>query len=115
MITVYGIKNCDSVKKALAFFRANGIAYDFVDFKSEPAGCTTVDRWLAKGAGMQQLFNTRGTTYRTLKLKELNLDDDGRRTWLCKENMLIKRPVVEKENHVIIGFNQSLYEGEFLS
>lgn len=114
MITVYGIKNCDSVRKALKFFNQNGIAYTFVDFKTDPVGCETIDRWL-EHADIGQLFNTRGTTYRTLKLKPLNLDDTAKRDWLCKENMLVKRPVVEKENHVIIGFNPSLYEGEFLS
>jgi len=113
MITVYGIKNCDSVKKALSFFKTHNIAYTFVDFKSDPVGCETVDRWLETGS-MDQLFNTRGTTYRTLKLKELNLDDSGKREWLCRENLLIKRPVVENENHVIIGFNEPLYLGEFL-
>jgi len=112
MITVYGIKNCDSVKKALSFFKAHGIDYNFVDFKSDPVGCETIDRWLKTGS-MDQLFNTRGTTYRTLKLKELNLDDAGKREWLCKENLLIKRPVVENKNHVIIGFNEPLYLGEF--
>ena len=114
MITVYGIKNCDSVKKALAFFKAHGIAYDFVDFKTDPVGCDTVDRWL-EHAAMDKLFNTRGTTYRTLKLKALNLDDTGRREWICKENLLIKRPVVELENRVIIGFDEPCYQGEFLS
>jgi len=114
MIKVYGIKNCDTVKKALAFFKAHGIAYNFVDLKSDPVGCETVGRWL-ENAGMDKLFNTRGTTYRTLKLKELNLDDAGKRAWICKENLLIKRPVVEKENHVIIGFDEPLYLGEFLS
>jgi len=115
MITVYGIKNCDTVKKALAFFKAHGIAYDFVDFKEAPVGCETVGRWLENGAEMPHLFNARSTTYRTLGLKGLPLDDEGKRAWLCKENLLIKRPVVENGNHVIIGFNEPLYEGEFLS
>jgi arsenate reductase (glutaredoxin) len=114
MIKVYGIKNCDSVKKALAFFKKHGIAYTFIDFKTTPVGCDEVDRWLARGS-MQKLFNTRGTTYRTLKLKSLDLDDAGKREWLCRENMLIKRPVIEKENRVIIGFDEPLYLGEFLA
>ncbi len=115
MLRVYGIKNCDSVKKALKFFRTHGIPHEFVDFRSTPVGCDTIDRWL-RHADMKTLFNTRGTTYRTLGLKAMNLDDADRREWLCKENMLIKRPVVEKENNdVIIGFNEALYEGEFLS
>ena len=115
MITVYGIKNCDSVKKALAFFKKHDIPYTFVDFKHDPIGCETVDSWLAHGGDMAQLFNTRGTTYRTLNLKALNLDDAGKREWLCKENMLIKRPVINDGNNVIIGFNEKRYEGEFLS
>lgn len=114
MTTVYGIKNCDSVKKALKFFKEHDIDYTFVDFKTDPVGCDIIDRWL-NCSSMQQLFNSRSTTYRQLKLKELNLDDSGKREWLCKENLLIKRPVVEKDNHVIIGFNQTQYEGEFLS
>ena len=114
MIKVYGIKNCDSVKKALAFFKSHNIIYEFIDFKTDPVGCQTVDRWLETG-DIHTLFNTRGTTYRTLKLKDLNLDNAAKREWLCKENLLIKRPVVEKENHVIIGFDQTLYAGEFLS
>lgn len=114
MLKIYGIKNCDSVRKALKFFKQHGIAYEFIDFKSDPVGCDKVDAWLSH-TDVKALLNTRGTTYRTLGLKAMNLDEAGRREWLCRENMLIKRPVVEKENHVIIGFNESIYEGDLLS
>ncbi len=114
MIKVYGIKNCDSVKKALKFFKTNNIDYELVDFKITPVDCATIDEWL-QSVDLKTLFNTRGTTYRTLGLKALNLTDEEKAAWLCKENMLIKRPVIEYNGSVIVAFNQSLYEGIFLS
>ena len=63
---------------------------------------------------MKPLFNSRSTTYKTLKLKELNLDDDSKKEWLCKENMLIKRPVIEFDGEVIVGYNEEIYKGVFL-
>ena len=113
MVEVYGIKNCDSVKKALKFFDAHAIAYTLHDFKVQSVGCQEVDRWLLE-VEMKQLFNTRSTTFRNLKLKELNLDEVGQREWLCKENLLIKRPVVEYDGKVLVGFKEEIYKGEFL-
>ncbi len=110
---VYGIKTCGSVKKALKFFKEHNIEYDFVDFKKEPASCEKIDFWIEK-VGVDTLLNTRGTKYRTLKLKELNLDDSGKREWLCKENLLIKRPVIELDNgEVIVGFDEEKYKNLF--
>ncbi len=114
MVNVYGIKNCDSVKKALKFFKTHDIAYELHDFKQEYVACDDVRRWL-NDVELTKLFNTRSTTYRTLKLKELNLSDDDKITWLCRENMLIKRPVIEHNNTTIVGFDLTKYEGEFLS
>ncbi len=114
MIKIYGIKTCGSVKKALKFFKDNGIDYEFIDLKKEPVGCNKIDEWLAK-VDIETLFNNRGTKYRTLKLKELNLDNDGKREWLCKENLLIKRPVIELENgDVVVAFDEEKYRELFL-
>ena len=110
---VYGIKSCGSVKNAFAFFKEHGIAYEFVDLKKEPQEREKIDSWLSK-APIETLFNTKGTTYRTLKLKELNLDNTQKAEWLAKENMLIKRPVIEFEEEVIIGFDANLYKEKFL-
>ena len=63
---------------------------------------------------LKALFNTLGTTYRTLGLKALNLNDEAKIEWMGKENMLIKRPVVVYDGKVLVGFDQSLYEGAFL-
>ena len=110
---VYGIKTCGSVKKALKFLNEHNIAYEFVDFKKSPVGCEKIEEW-AKKVGIDKLLNTKGTKYRQLKLKELNLDEEGKKEWLCKENLLIKRPVIALDNgDVIVGFDEELYKKVF--
>jgi arsenate reductase (glutaredoxin) len=110
---VYGIKNCDSVKKALKFFKDNNIKTELFDFKKDTPACDKIKTWTEK-AGIDKVFNSRGTTYRTLKLKELNLDENGKLQWLCKESMLIKRPVIEFKDKVIVGFNEEEYKKTFI-
>jgi len=109
MLKVYGIKNCDSVRKAIKYLKSHNISYEFIDFRETPVDETEVNAWL-KHSDIKTLFNTRGTTYRTLKLKELNLSDSDKQTWLSKENMLIKRPVITFDDGVIVGYNESLYQ-----
>ncbi len=113
MVQIYGIKNCDSVKKALTFFKKHKIEYELFDFKTQKLQCSKIDEWSSQ-IDMKTLFNSRSTTYRNLKLKELNLDEEGQREWLCKENLLIKRPVVEFDGKVLVGFNEEIYERSFL-
>lgn len=113
MIKVYGIKTCGSVKKALKFLNDREIEYEFIDLKKQKVDCDKIDEWLKK-VDIETLFNKRGTKYRQLKLKELNLDEKGMKEWLCKENLLIKRPVIELENgEVIVGFDEEKYKGIF--
>lgn len=113
MIQIYGIKNCDSVKKALSFFKKHDIEYHLNDFKTEPVECEKITSWLLH-VDMKTLFNSRSTSYRNLKLKELELDENGQKEWLCKENLLIKRPVIELNDQVIVGFNEANYAELFL-
>lgn len=108
MLKIYGIKNCDSVKKAIKYLKSHGIAYEFIDFRETPVDQGTIATWLEL-TDINTLFNTRGTTYRTLKLKELSLSDEEKQRWLAKENMLIKRPVIVLDNKVIVGYNESQY------
>jgi len=109
MIEIYGIKNCDSVKKALLFFKKHNLDYSLHDFKTDSVGCDKVSSWLAH-TDMKSLFNSRSTTYRTLNLKELNPDESTKKELLCKENLLIKRPVVEFEGSVIVGYDETKYK-----
>jgi len=105
---LYGIKTCDSVRKARKFMKEHHIDYTFVDFRETPVGEEEIAQWLQK-VSIDTLFNNRGTTYRTLKLKEKNLTDKEKAAWLAKENMLIKRPVIVFENQVVVGFNEERY------
>jgi len=113
MIHVYGIKNCDSVKKALTFFKKHDLKYELFDFKEQQVPCETISTWLTQ-TDMKTLFNARSTTYRNLKLKERNLNEKEKQDWLCKENMLIKRPVIAYNNSLLVGFNENNYKEVFL-
>jgi len=110
---LYGIPTCDTVRKARKFFKENEIEIEFINFKKTSVGCKEVDNFL-QHLSMDVLFNNRGTTYRKLKLKELNLDDEAKREWLCKENMLFKRPIIEFNDTAIVGFDEEKYKELFL-
>jgi len=113
MIKLYGIATCGSVRNARKFFKENGIEVEFIDFKKTVVECDKIDSWL-KEISIDVLFNNRGTKYRTLKLKELNLDDAGKREWLCKENMLLKRPIIEFDDKVVVAWDEDKYKEIFL-
>jgi Spx/MgsR family transcriptional regulator len=112
-VKVYGIKNCDSVKKTIKFLKSHSIAYDFIDFKEQPPTAEQIQRWSNAG-GIKKLFNTRSTTYRTLKLKEKNLTDEEKITYMIKEPLLIKRAVLEKDDKILVGYDEKIYKKELL-
>ncbi|HHD72781.1 MAG TPA: Spx/MgsR family RNA polymerase-binding regulatory protein [Epsilonproteobacteria bacterium] len=114
MIKMYGIKNCDSVRKAVKFLKTHEIDFTFHDTRESPVDAAEIQKWIERGASIKQLFNTRGTTYRTLKLKEKNLDDSGKLAYMAKENMLIKRPVILSGDKILLGYNESLFQ-EYLA
>jgi len=113
MIKLYGIPTCGTVRSARKFFKESEIEIEFIDFKKTSVDCQRVDNWI-QSVGMDVLFNNRGTKYRTLKLKDLNLDESGKRQWLCDENMLFKRPVIEFDKEVIVGFDEEKYRQLFI-
>ena len=113
-MTIYGIKTCSTVGKARKFMKDHDIAFDFVDYKVESVDETKIREWL-KQIDMSVLFNTRGTKYRDLKLKELNLDDEGKIAWMAKENYLLKRPVIEYgDGKVHVAYDEEVYKKTFL-
>lgn len=111
---IYGIPSCDSVKKARKFFKENGIEVEFIDFKKVSVGSDKIEYWL-KYIELDKLFNNRGLTYRNLKLKDLNLDDEAKKDWLSKENMLLKRPIIEYNEEAIVGFDEAKYKEIFIN
>jgi Spx/MgsR family transcriptional regulator len=114
MINIYGIKTCGSVRKALAFFKSHDIEVNFFDLKKIDIEEKQLDSWL-DSISIDKLFNNKGQKYRTLNLKDLNLDDKGKKEWLLKENMLFKRPIIEyEENKVLVAFDEETYKNTFL-
>lgn len=74
---------------------------------------TLIQTWIDK-SDINVLLNAKGAKYRTLGLKELNLDESGKLEWLCKEPMLFKRPIVHTDKSVTVGFNEEEYNTKFL-
>ncbi len=112
-MTIYGIKTCSTVGKARKFFKEHEIAYEMVDYKVEQIDEKKIREWLKK-VDIDTLFNKKGKKYRDLKLKELDLDDEGKIAWMAKENYLIKRPVIEAKDKLIVGFDEDKYKECFL-
>ncbi|QKJ27904.1 arsenate reductase family protein [Aliarcobacter cibarius] len=113
MIIVYGIKTCGSVRNALKFFKDHNIEVEFFDFKQKSPTPEQIKDWTKK-SDINVLFNNKGTKYKTLNLKELNLDENGKYEWLCKEPLLFKRPVIEFDDKLIVAWNEEEYKKVFL-
>jgi len=112
VLKIYGIKTCSTVSKALKFLKNRDLEFEFIDYKKESVDENKIKEWL-NSVDIKIVFNTRGTKYRTLQLKELNLDDNSKIEWMAKENYLIKRPVIEYNGEVIVGFDEDRYREIF--
>ncbi len=110
MLHVIGIKNCDTVKKARAWLVEKEVEYEFVDLKKEPLNIDELKELEFK-VGLDVLVNRRGTTYRKLGLKEKNLTDEEMLNVLLENQSMIKRPVLVKDEAVLVGFDEQAFEG----
>ena len=103
-IEVYGIPNCDTVKKARAWLDARGIAFTFHDYKKEGADPAKLAAWVA-AAGWEKVLNRAGTTFRKLPESEREGLDETRAAALMAANpSCIKRPIVEHPGGLLVGF-----------
>lgn len=102
-MTVYGIANCDTVKRARTALDAAGIAYAFHDFRKDGLDEARVKRW-ADAVGLDTLVNRRGTTWRQLPANTQESIETGDLTPLVEQPTLIKRPVIETDDGIIVGF-----------
>jgi arsenate reductase (glutaredoxin) len=106
-ITLYGITNCDTVRKARAWLAEQGVAYTFHDFAKQGVPPEHLDRWLASADG-GRLLNRQGTTWRKLGTEAQSHADDprGARALMLSHPSVIKRPVVEwTDGEVTVGFD----------
>ena len=110
---IYGISNCDTVKKAKAWLDSQNIDYRFHDFRKDGIDSDIINGWL-KTISWDKILNKRSTTWRTLDssiqqaVNETNVVD-----LMVKNPTLIKRPVVDVNDIITVGFNSDTYQGIF--
>ena len=110
MIDVYGIPNCDTVKKARAWLDAQGIEYAFHDYKKEGADRAKLERWVAE-KGWETVLNRRGTTFRQLPDADKADIDAAKAVRLMQAHpSTIKRPVVEHPGGLLVGFDAAEWQ-----
>ena len=114
-ITVYGIPNCDSVKKARVWLTDHGVEYLFHDFKKQGVPPEALDLWLQK-VGWEVLVNRKGTTWRQLDavLQASVVDNASARALMLEHASVIKRPVVVKGQSVTVGVNAEAWQNVVL-
>jgi arsenate reductase (glutaredoxin) len=106
-IHLYGIPNCDTVKKARLWLDRHGLAYTFHDYKKEGADPEKLASWIA-AAGLDAVVNRKGTTFRKLAPEEQSEAADSHRAvaLLVQHTSVIKRPIVEYGGGVLVGFKE---------
>ena len=110
MTTIYGIKNCDTMKRARAWLDQKGVAYDFHDYKASGIDRARLEGW-ARKVGWEVLLNRAGTTFRKLPDKEKGgLTESKAIALMIAQPSMIKRPVLEGGGKLLVGFKPEQYE-----
>lgn len=113
-IIVHGIPNCDTIKKARKWLNANGISYEFHDYKKKGIDKTTLTTWCNE-LGYEAILNTRGTTWRTVSDEDKsNLSQTKAVTLMIDNTSMIKRPVITTGRELLVGFDEARYKEVFL-
>ncbi len=110
---VYGIKNCNTVKKALDWLKEHHIDYEFHDFKKLGISEARLESWASK-VGWEALLNRRGMTWRQLeKEQQLIVSSTEAFSLMQEKTSVIKRPIVERDAEIILGFDEEAYQKFF--
>jgi len=111
-ITMYGIPNCDTIKKARTWLEDHDIAYTFHDYRAEGLDKATLEGWIGK-VGWQVLLNKASTTFRGLAdADKQDIDEEKAKALLLAHPTMIKRPVLDLEERVLVGFKPDMYAAE---
>ena len=112
-VTIYGIKNCDTMKKARAWLEARGVAYEFHDYKTSGIEPAVLTGWVA-ALGWEALLNRSGTTFRKLPEADKAGIDAARAVRLMLDQpSMIRRPVLARAGGLLVGFKPESYEAAF--
>jgi arsenate reductase len=110
LISMYGIRNCDTVKKARAWLDKRGVDYDFHDYKLSGIDTAHLNRWCDE-IGWEKVLNRAGTTFRKLpEAHKENLSREKAFALMLAQPSMIKRPVLELSGRVVVGFDPELYK-----
>ncbi|MCF8481176.1 MAG: ArsC family reductase [Rhodospirillum sp.] len=110
---IHGIKNCDTMKKAFAWLADHGIAHAFHDYRKEGVTPEMVGRW-CDALGWETVLNRAGTTFRKLPdAVKTDLDRDKAIALMVESPSMIKRPVLERDGALVLGFKPDQYEAFF--
>lgn len=111
-ITIYGIKNCDTMKRARAWLDSHGVAYAFHDYKSAGIAKDKLKQWSDR-LGWEVLLNRAGTTFRKLPEDEKQgLNEKKALALMLAQPSMIKRPVLEVGGNLLVGFQPEIYAKE---
>jgi arsenate reductase len=113
MTTLYGIKNCDTMKKARIWLDSHKVAYVFHDYKASGIDAATLQGW-AKKVGWEMLLNRAGTTFRKLPDSDREgLTEKKAVALMLVQPSMIKRPVLDQDGRLTVGFKPDVYEKAF--
>jgi arsenate reductase (glutaredoxin) len=109
MTTIYGIKACDTMKKARAWLDAHGVAYEFHDYKAVGIDRPRLEAWAGQ-VGWEVLLNRAGTTFRKLTdAQKADIDQAKAIDLMLSQPSMIKRPVLEADGKLLVGFKPEQY------
>jgi arsenate reductase (glutaredoxin) len=109
MITLYGIKSCDTMKKARTWLDKHGVAYEFHDYKTAGIDRSHLTRWSSE-VGWETLLNRAGTTFRKLSdADKADLNERNAIALMLAQPSLIKRPVLQLPDRILVGFKPDIY------
>lgn len=109
-ITIYGITTCDTVKKARVWLESHDVPYRFHDFRAEGLDAKRLDGWVGK-VGWEKLLNKGSTTFRVLaEADKQDLDEKRAKALMLAKPTMVKRPVLELGDRVLVGFKPDVYE-----
>lgn len=113
MLTVYGIPNCDTVKKARMWLHASGIEYRFHDYKKSGVEAANLSRWI-EAAGLDRILNRSGATFRKLPPGDRGtLDTEKAMALMVANPSMIRRPIVEDDGLLLVGFDPGIWADAF--
>jgi len=108
-LKIYGIKNCDTMKKAFAWLEANGLSYELIDYKKAGVAAAHLSDWCAR-AGWETLLNRRSLTWKKLSDTErADVDEAKARALMTQYPSLIKRPLLDTGKTLLVGFDPEIY------